>query len=300
MSAFTQARMSKKTVEREQEMRRVAALGQQRTQRERAIKQKIATDREQRLKRDQQGAQVKEEQRQEQKQGAKDFRKSYRQREKEILEEKKRKEQFRLDMEAKQKARKEARKKEQMYMNDLHEQARIKRENEVRKLRAQEEHDRRVREAERKFRARIEQLEHEYTKATEDAFVETQARKVVIDNTLHQKRYSLEGWHRMRIAALESEFRTKSSAAGFGLSTAAAEQRRGELLNQHRTRLKAVEKEFSDRSAQLDLETHILKNNAENDLKTARMRAEETLRVQKRKAEVEHGRLLEDIARGIH
>jgi hypothetical protein len=249
---MARARMSKKTVEREQEMKKVAELGRKRFEREFRKERKAA---------------------------AKGYRKDYRQREKEILADKQRKEKIRQEMEAKAKERAEQRKKESAYMGALHEQAQIKREAELKVLRREELRDQRTRAEEHRFRAEIEKLDHEFSKSMEEATVAMQARKVVIDNNAKQKRYALENWRRMRLSALEGEMRNKMIAACSRAHGALEIERiKGDVQAQYRPRFKALEKEFVEKGAEIDMEVRFLKTAAENDMKTAHLRAEETLR----------------------
>ncbi|HRH93966.1 MAG TPA: hypothetical protein PKV72_05560 [Candidatus Peribacteria bacterium] len=287
---------AKKSTDREREMRKVAEVGQKRFQREANIKKRLKDEAASRDKRWQAAANEAALKKEEKKEAATGYRKSYRQREKEIAEDKKRKEKIRLEMEAKEKAKAEERKKQAKYMNELHEQARIKGDQERKKLQAEEEHDRLTREAQRKFRTRIEELDHEFSAEIERASIATQARKVVIQNAAQKKYYSLESWHRMRVTTLDSEIRNKLSAAGVGVNAIQAEERRNDIKAQSRNKYHAIEKEFQERQAEIAMDTQREKAGADNDLRILRLRAEENLRLQKRKAEVDLGRTLEDIA----
>lgn len=277
-------------------MKKISDLGRKRFERERAIKQKLKDDAAARSERAQDAMDAFVEKKLEKKQAAKDYRKNYRQREREILLEKQRKEKLRQEMEAKEKAKAEERKKQGEYMGSLHEQARIKREQEVAKLKREEEIDRLTREAQRKFRTRIEDLDRQFSKELEAASVAMQARKAVIDNNAKQKAYQLEGWRRMRTAALDTEMRNKMiSGTAYAHGALDVERIKGDVQAQFRQRYKALEKDFLEKRAAIDMEARILKTGAENEMKAAHLRSEETLRLQKHRAETEHGMRLEEI-----
>jgi hypothetical protein len=290
------AESSKQAREREQEMQKVAAVGQKRFEREARIKQRLKDEQASRNKRWQAAAKEEAERKEAKKDAAAGYRKTYRQREKDIADEKRRREKIRLDMEAKEKAKAEERKKQAQYMGELHEQARIKGEAQRKKLQAEEEHDRLTREAQRKFRARIEQLDHEYAASIENASTEAQAHKVVIQNSAQQKLYSLEGWHRMRVSALDSDMRSKLAAAGVGVSALKAEDRRATLNAQSRNAYRLIEKEFAERRADIEMDVRMEKIGVENGLKMFKDRADQNLRLQKRKAEIDLARTLEDLS----
>lgn len=294
------ARKAQFLARRDEEMQRSMKARLVRTEREKKIKERIRSDKAAQEEGAHEALEAAVEKKIEKKEAAKDYRKNYRQREKEVAEDKKRRAAYAAELERQQREREEARKKHSAYMQSLSEQAAFKQAIEKKKYRRDEERERRTIAAKRKFRAECEDIERDFAHTVDKGVTSCQALKLVVDNDLRQKLYQLEGWHRMKVGVLDSELRSKIATSAIGVNASVAQDRRVALNNQYRNRYKLIEKEFADRKAEMEMQVHIQKKAAENDLTALKLKAEEDRRTKKHKAENEYGRTLEDIARDLH
>jgi hypothetical protein len=255
---------------RESEIRRAAEMGLKRAGQERAIKEKIKARKAEEQKKGEVIAKQFAEHKQEIHEKKKDYRKTVLARKKDLEAERQRsgkEEQLKKETAEKRAAEQ---KKKLGYMKELREQSDLKEairrhhynlklEWEAGQKKAEFEHRQKVDGAETHQRNLEQELEREF-----------RARKAVAETEIRQKKYKLDEWHRMSLAAIDSEVRTQIS--GFrSQNVFEADRQRVMIEAAAHAKKKRVDNEYKDRRQEIDLEERIRMTKLEDDLKDRRI-----------------------------
>ncbi len=281
--------------DRETELARAAELARKRSEREKALKEKIKTDRENEEKKAHKAAAEAALKTREVSEQKKEYRSSMKTRELELLEDKKRRAKQAQLIADQQKIRDNRHKVQQGYMKELHDTSLIKQAMEKRQneLLAAKEGERK--HAEYDHRSKMELAEHSDTARKEALEHEARARKAIIDTDVRTREYQLEGWRRSRHVQVENEAQRQFSFATAGRPPSQAQQIRGMIEAQFRVKRKKVEIEWSEKKAAIEQEATRRKNEIDNDFYGRKSQSESELRRMTRLHDAELARKYEDI-----
>lgn len=274
--------------QRDEEIRRAAALGQKRSEREKQIKQNIKDNRKAEEKRAREGVKMVEEKKEAAKEHIGEYRVANKQRVKEIADEKVRKEKEAARQADIAKKAKAEQKKKLQYMGDLREMGRLKQAAEHREvvLTADEERDRKA--ANFEFRTKILEAERVEALAKESADREVRAQKVILENDMRNKLYQAETWHRMKVAELDAEVHRQAAQLSHITDPAVQRQeamqaqglirgKRKRLDDEYREKQDAIMQEMERRRGEIDTHYYAARAKAESDRRTAGTNADREL-----------------------
>lgn len=256
---------------REAEIRRAAVFAEKRRTEEAAIKAKV---RQRKALAEERGEVVAEEFAQkklETKQRKKDYRKNMLDRKRQQEEEKRRlekEEQLKKAVEAKREA--EAKKKSG-YMKELREQADLKEALRVYHYKLKLEWEAGQKKAEFEHRQKFEQAQFKHNNLLQELEQEERNRKEVSETEMRHKIYQLEGWHRMKQAAVDSELVTERARIR-SRNPYEAEQQRTNIETVGKVKKKQIENEFIEKKQQFETEHHYSMNRLAEELKNRRDR----------------------------
>ncbi len=281
--------------QRDEEIRRAAALGQKRSEREKQIKQNIKDNRKAEEKRAREGVKIVEAKKEKAKEHVGEYRVANKQRAKELADEKLRKDKEAARQADISKKAKAEQKKKLQYMGDLREMGRLKQAAEHREvvLTADEERDRKA--ANFEFRTKILEADRLETLAKEAADRDVRAQKVILENDMRNKLYQAETWHRMKVAELDAEVHRQT--AQISRISDPGQQRQEAMAAQGliRGKRKKIDEEYREKQDAITQEIDRRKNEIETHYYAARAKAESDRRTAGTNADRELARRNEDI-----
>jgi len=281
--------------DREADIARAAELGRKRSEREKALKEKIKTDRENEEKKAHKAAAEAAQKSREATEQKKEYRSSMKTREQELQEDKKRRSKQAQLIADHQKIHDDRKKVQQGYMKELHETSLIKQAMEKRQVELLAEKERERKHAEYDHRSKMELAEHADVARKEALEHESLARKAMIDTDVRTCEYQLEGWRRSRHAQVENEAQRQLAFATSGRPPGQAQQIRGMIEAQFRVKRKKVEIEWSGKKEAIEQEATRRKNDIDNDFYGKKAQSESELRRMMRLHDAELARKNEDI-----
>ncbi len=263
---------------RSKEFKRVAAMGQKRTEKEKAIKDKIREDRETVEKESHESLEKSIHAKEASTGKKKEYRVMMQTREQELAEDHQRRaKQDQLIINT-QKVRDTRRKQQQGYMQELHETSLVKQAMEKRQNQLKSDKERERTKAEYNHRTKMDAATHADTARKKALEHEAMSRKALIDADIKNSEYQLETGKRSRLAQVENESLRQFALSVSGHLPAQAGQLRAAADMQLRVKHKQVEHEWAERKAALEQAAERHKSEIDNDAYARKAQSESELR----------------------
>lgn len=282
---------------READIARAAELGRERAERERALQQRIQSDREVEEKKARKAVDEAVAAKHEEQVHKKQFRSMMKTREQELSEDKNRRAaQEKLIRDA-ENTRKDHQKMQQGYMKELHDVSLLKQAKERRDKELMAERERERKKAESDYRMNITSAERADAARKDALEHEVRAQKNLIDSEIKTREYQLEQARRSSIARLENESMRQLASAVTGHTPMQAQQLRGMVEAQLRVKRKKADHEWSEKKAALLQEALRRKTEIDHDFYGKKAQSESELRRIVRQYDGELARTYEEIER---
>lgn len=282
---------------RDEEIRRASELGQKRFQKEKAIKQKIITEKATLEARQHKAAAEGAKMVEEHKEATKGYRKEFKQRQKDVEADRLRREAERKHAEELRLEAIHKREEEKKYLNELHAAANVKYDRERAEFQLKAKKEKGRHDANAKAQAAYNEIERERGRRRDQIEHEAAARRGIIDTEAKNKVYQLEALKRMQLSEFDNMMRSKINALAALKDRDEIDRRKRDLEIELKTKRKAMDADWEKKKAGLDLEARLKHEASDTQRRTELNASDVDARHKRYEVDLTLGRDLDEVAR---